>query len=145
LRNCQPSGLIEPLQAQPAAPGNATMRVLHWVLCSALLLFAATQYNDPDWYYWGLVYLIAAYWSYLAARASERLVSWPLARYGAPISILFFLVGFASLAHTIDSNWIHVEEAREAVGYLICAIATIIAVLDAYRLASARGLNRSSS
>jgi len=121
------------------------MRVLHGVLCFALLVFAATQYNDPDWYYWGPVYLIAAFWSYLAARAPERLVSWPQARYGAPVSILLFLLGFAWLAPTIDSNWIHVEEAREALGYLICAVASTIAVVDAHWRVPTGDLNRSSS
>lgn len=119
------------------------MRVLHAVLCFILLLFAAAQYNDPDWYYWGPVYLVAAYWSYLGARAPERLVSWPLARYGAPISVGLFLIGFAWLAPTIDANWIHVEEAREALGYLICAATTAMAVWDARRRTAANDLVRS--
>lgn len=121
------------------------MRVLHWVVCFILVVFAVAQYNDPDWYYWGPVYLIAAYWSYLAARTPERLVTWPPARYGAPISFVLFLLGFAWLAPTIDSNWIHVEEARESFGYIICALATALAVWDARRRVSTTGLVRSST
>ncbi len=121
------------------------MRVLHAVLCFILLVFAAAQYNDPDWYYWGPIYLIAAYWSFLAARTPERLVSWPPARYGAPVSIVLFLIGFAWLAPTISSNWIHVEEAREAFGYLICAATTAIAIWDARRRIATGSLVRSST
>ena len=119
------------------------MRVLHAVLCFILILFAAAQYNDPDWYYWGPVYLVAAYWSFLAARTPERLVSWPVARYGAIISVVLFLAGFVWLVPTVSSNWIHIEEARESFGYLICALATALAVWDSRRRVAAGGLLRS--
>jgi len=109
------------------------MRAVHIFLCVILLLFAALQYNDPDWSYWGLVYLLAAGWSALAAEAPQRLQSWPPARVGAPVSVLLFLVGFASLAHQLGPGWIHDEEAREALGYLICAVTTALAVWDARR------------
>lgn len=109
------------------------MRIVHGVLCAILILFAALQYNDPDWYYWGAVYLLAAAWSFLAARGPESLRSWPLARIGAPVSIMLFLAGFVWLAHNIGPGWIHNEEARESFGYLICAATTAIAVYDAWR------------
>ena len=66
------------------------MRAVNIVLSVILLLFAALQYNDPDWYYWGLVYLLAAGWSALAALAPQRLQSWPPARIGAPVSCCSF-------------------------------------------------------
>jgi hypothetical protein len=109
------------------------MRVVHAALSAILLFFAALQYNDPDWYYWGFVYLVAAGWSLMAAASPERLRSWPPARIGAPASILLFSLGFVSLAGEIGSNWIHNEEAREAFGYLICAATTGFAVWDARR------------
>ncbi len=62
------------------------MRFVHAALLAMLILFAALQYNDPDWYYWGPVYLLAAAWSWLAMRQPERFVSWTVARIGAPIS-----------------------------------------------------------
>jgi hypothetical protein len=105
------------------------MRFVHAALMTILVLFAAVQFNDPDWYYWGPVYLLAAAWSWLAMRQPERFVSWPLARVGAPISIVLFLVGFASLASYIGPGWIHVEEARESLGYLICAATTSFSLL----------------
>jgi hypothetical protein len=121
------------------------MRLVHAVLCVILILFAAVQYNDDDWYYWGPVYLVAAYWSYLAFRSPERLAGWPAARYGAFASIVLFLIGFAWLAPTINANWIHVEEAREAFGYLICAFTTGLAVWDARRRIAAANLLRGAT
>jgi hypothetical protein len=49
------------------------------------------------------------------------------------VAIAWFLLGFASLAGTVGADWIHVEEAREAFGYLICAAATGFALLMARR------------
>lgn len=112
------------------------MRIVHGALCATLIFFAVLQYNDPDWYYWGLVYLLAAAWSFLAVRGPERLRSWPPARIGAPISIMFFLTGFAWLAGNLGPGWIHNEDARESLGYLICAATTALAVCDARRQGS---------
>jgi len=109
------------------------MRAVHAVLCAILLLFAALQYNDPDWHYWGLVYLLAAGWSSMAAFAPQRLQSWRPAQIGAALSIPLFLVGFASLAHELGPDWIHNEEARESLGYLICAVTTALSLWDARR------------
>jgi hypothetical protein len=111
------------------------MRHVHAGLGVMLLGFAALQYNDPDWYYWTLLYLLAAMWSLGAAWRSPRFLSWPPARLGAVVSIVLFLIGFASLAPTIDSNWIHVEEAREGFGYLICAVTTTFALWESRRRA----------
>ena len=106
------------------------MRFVHAASLTMLILFAALQYNDPDWYYWGAVYLLAAAWSWLAMRQPARFVSWPVARIGAPTSIALFLVGFASLASYLGPGWIHIEEARESLGYLICAATTSFALLE---------------
>ena len=112
------------------------MRIVHVVLCAVLVFFAALQYNDPDWYYWGLVYLIAAAWSFAAARGPERLGSRRFVRIGGVICVVLFSAGFVSLARNIGPGWIHNEEAREAFGYLICAVATAIAIFDARRRTS---------
>ena len=109
------------------------MRTVHVVLCGILLLFAALQYNDPDWYYWGPVYLLAAVWSLLAGLAPQLMRSLLIARIGAPLSIVLFLLGFGSLATQLGPGWIHNEEARESLGYLICAATTALAVWDARR------------
>jgi hypothetical protein len=109
------------------------MRYLHAALCAVLVVFAALQYNDPDWYYWGPVYLLAAAWSFLAFRRPEFLARAPLARIAAPASLGLFLIGFAVLARHLGPGWIHVEEARESIGYLICAAATALALWDGRR------------
>lgn len=113
------------------------MRTVHVVLCGVLLFFAALQYNDPDWYYWGPVYLLAAIWSLLAAMAPQLLRSSLLARIGAPLSMMLFVLGFVSLANQLGPGWIHNEEARESLGYLICAATTALAIWDARRRGSA--------
>jgi len=112
------------------------MRIVHVVLCAILVFFAALQYDDPDWYYWGLVYLIAAAWSFAAALGPERLGSSRFVHIGGLICVMLFSAGFAALAHNIGPGWIHNEEAREAFGYLICAIATALAIFDARRQTS---------
>src|SRR3989337_1753418 len=104
------------------------MRFIHAALLAMLILFAALQYNDPDWYYWGPVFLLAAVWSLLAALAPQLLRSSLLARIGAPLSIVLFLLGFVSFASQLGPGWIHNEEARESLGYLICAVTTALAV-----------------
>jgi hypothetical protein len=112
------------------------MRTVHVVLCGILLFFAALQYNDPDGLYWSLVYLLAAAWSLLAAFAPQLLRSSLLARIGALLSIVLFLLGFVSLASQLGPGWIHNEEARESLGYLICAVTTALAVWDVRRRGS---------
>ncbi len=112
------------------------MRIVHVVLSATLAYFAALQYNDPDWYYWGLLYLIAAAWSFAAARWPERLGSSRFVGIGGLICVMLFLAGFVSLARNIGPGWIHHEEALEAFGYLICAVATALAIFDARRQTS---------
>ena len=122
------------------------MRAVHVVLCVILLLFAALQYNDPDWYYWGPVYLLAASWSFAGcAGAAASCTRGRSARIGAPLSMLLVLAGFASLASQLGPGWIHNEEARESLGYLICAITTALSVWDARRRGSSCTGNEATS
>jgi hypothetical protein len=101
------------------------MRWLHIVLSVVLIIFAALQYNDPDPYFWGPIYGLAALWALLGGRTAVRL--------GAVACAVLFLVGFAWLAPTISRDWLHVEEAREALGYLICAVSTGLALWTGLR------------
>jgi hypothetical protein len=104
------------------------MRYVHAALLAILVLFAALQVNDPDWYYWGPVYLLAAGWSALALWQPGAFARSQVARIGAPVSAVLFLAGFAWLAPNLGPGWIHNEEARESLGYLICAVATAFAL-----------------
>jgi peptidoglycan/LPS O-acetylase OafA/YrhL len=112
------------------------MRIVHVALAAILAFFAALQYDDPDWYYWVPVYLIAAAWSFAAARRLKQLGSSRFVRIGGLICVMLFLASFVALAVNIGPGWIHNEEAREAIGYLICAVATALAILGTRRQTS---------
>jgi hypothetical protein len=103
------------------------MRWLNAAFAAILLFFAALQYNDPDPLVWGPMYGLAAVWSLLAAWRPALLGGF-LVRLGATVSAVLFLIGFVWLAPTIGRDWIHVEEAREAFGYLISAVSTALAL-----------------
>jgi hypothetical protein len=113
------------------------MRYVHAAFVAILIFFAALQVNDPDWYYWGPVYLLAAAWSGLALWRPEAFTHSQIVATGAAISIVLFLAGFAWLARELGPGWIHNEEARESLGYFICAAATAFAVWES-RLRSRR-------
>jgi len=113
------------------------MRYVHVTFLAILVFFAALQVNDPDWYYWGPVYLLAAVWSGLALWRPGAFARSQAVAAGAAISIVLFLAGFAWLARELGPGWIHNEEARESLGYLICAATTAFALWEA-RLRSRR-------
>jgi len=113
------------------------MSKVHLVLAIILFIFAAVQYNDPDWYFWGPIYLLAAAWSYVAARSPALFRTSPVVLYGALLSAAGFVVGFIYDAPFIKPGWIHIEEAREALGYLISAATSIFAVWDSRRRVTA--------
>jgi hypothetical protein len=109
------------------------MRWLHIVLGAVLIIFATLQYNDPDPYLWGPIYGFAALWALLAAWRPALLGGRTAVRLGAITCAILFLIGFAWLAPTIGRDWIQVEEAREALGYLICAVSTGLALWTGLR------------
>lgn len=113
------------------------MSKVHLALAIILVIFAAVQYNDPDWYFWGPIYLLAAAWSYVAAWRPALFRTSPAVMYGALLSAALFLVGFVYDAPFIKSGWIHIEEAREAFGFLISAATSIFAVWDSRRRVTA--------
>ena len=124
------------------------MRLANALLAAVLVFFAALQANDPDPLHWGGAYLLAAAFPLLAAlpRRGGRappLARIPVLRLGGWVAVGLFLLGFASLAGTIGRDWIHVEEAREALGYLICAGAVGFALLATRRRPSGRAVTRS--
>ncbi len=109
------------------------MRILSGILALVLVLFAYVQIDDPDPHIWIPIYLLGALWPAIAALAPGRFAARPPVRIGAWLSAVAFLAGFIWLAPTIGRDWIHVEEAREAFGYLICAVATLIGIGTAAR------------
>ena len=110
--------------------------ILRWicgVLALCLILFAYLQIEDPDPHVWIPLYLLGAVWPAIAAVAPGRYAARPPLRIAAWLSVALFLGGFLWLAPHIGRDWIHVEEAREAIGFLLCALATLLALWTAGR------------
>jgi hypothetical protein len=114
------------------------MRAVNIALGVMLLFFATLQYDDPDPYWWGPAYLLAAAFPLLALRRGNPLGRVAALRAGGMLCVGLFLLGFLSLADTIGADWIHVEEAREAFGYLICAASVGFALFASRRRRAAR-------
>jgi Transmembrane family 220, helix len=112
------------------------MRYVSGMLCVILVAFAVLQYDDPDGPLWAAIYLLAAFWPGLAALRPAAFAIRPALRYGAWASVALFALGCAWLAPTIGADWIHVEEAREAIGFAICAAAVLVAIWSARRPAA---------
>ena len=49
------------------------MRIVHTFFCILLLVFAAVQYNDPDFYFWVPVYGVPAVLAAIAAYSPPAL------------------------------------------------------------------------
>lgn len=105
-------------------------RTANIALAAITIFFAVLQYNDPDPLYWGAVYLLAALFPLLALPRAAPLSRMSVLRVAGWLCTALFLLGFASLVGTISADWIHVEEAREALGYLICAAAAGFALFS---------------
>ncbi len=117
------------------------MRVLNGVICVVLILFVLVQYNDPDPLIWGSVYGLAALWCGLAAFA-PRAYETALTRLLVALSFLASLVGvwfwWPDTPHWwMEEVWWNVETAREGMGAMIVAGATLIATLAALRIGRA--------
>jgi hypothetical protein len=110
------------------------VRILDAALGVVLIIFTALQSNDPDAPLWIAIYVLAAVWALLGAGWPMVLHANPLALWSSSASVVLFLAGFAWLAPAIGRDWIHVEEAREALGLLICTAATLLALWTGYRL-----------
>lgn len=109
------------------------MRLLSGILALVLVFFAYLQLDDPDPHVWMPIYLVGALWPAIAALAPDRYAVRRPVRIGAWLSLAGFLAGFLWLAPTIGRDWIHVEEARESIGFLLCAVATLVALWTAAR------------
>lgn len=109
------------------------MRILSGLAALVLVFLAYLQIDDPDPHIWIPIYLLGALWPAIAALAPGTFAERPPVRIGARLSAVAFLAGFLWLAPTIGRNWIHVEEARESIGFLICAVATLVGIWTAAR------------
>lgn len=113
------------------------MKITNGVICIVLLFFAFLQLNDPDAMVWFAIYMLAAILPGIAAAKPELLASSKPLRWLGLLAIAACVVGFVFNAGTINAEWIHVETAREAFGYVICAAAIGLALYATRELGDA--------
>ena len=114
------------------------MKIFNWFFIVCFVLFAAVQYNDPDWYTWIPIYLYAAL---LCRQATKN-------KFSLPLYIIGYVVfgGYAiykifdanglidwvtkhnaeNIAETMKAEKPWVEESREFFGLVIILIVMII-------------------
>jgi hypothetical protein len=129
-----PAAILAPIAGRRTTSREALMlRAFEAVLAAMLFFFALLQHNDPDALYWFSVYASATLLVGLEAWRPGILAGVRWLRVLSLVMIAAYFAGFLSLAPAISADWIHVEEAREAFGYLICSACTLLAVLGGWR------------
>jgi MFS superfamily sulfate permease-like transporter len=116
-------------------------RVIHGVMALVFITFAVVQYNDPDGWKWGIIYLM------VAVIPLHKLFGkhWPSYTIGMTTAMI---LGLIFNAHQVYS-WIDagkpafidyeptdiqaVEDIREYLGIFICAIVGIVYVTLDFR------------
>ncbi len=105
------------------------MRWVHYIIGTVFVTFSLVQLNDPDFYIWIPAYLIPAFFAF----------SFPHKKYRRPIPGLIaflFLIWAVLLFPPSLSDWLAteekakslgmtlpgIEEARESMGLLLCAM-----------------------
>ena len=113
------------------------MRILNITFAVIFVLFAALQYNDPDPYIWGPIYLYAAWlcWQAAKGRYYPKAYILGLVAYGIYAAWLFFdtdgVWSWATqhqrenLVQTMKAEKPWIEETREFGGLLIASAALI--------------------
>lgn len=109
------------------------MRYVFGALSLILLLFAAVQYNDPDFYLWVLIYLVPAVWSGLvavrpAALADSRVFRGVLLCLAAAVAGTVYYWPADPLWWQRDVWW-ESEGAREGMGMMV--VTAVLAALSA--------------
>ena len=105
-------------------------------LCVLLIAFAAVQYNDPDFYFWIPVYLLPAALAGLTAYRPQRLLTPPFNAV-LLVCIVAGIVGTLWFWPTEEGFWhrevwLQSETAREAMGFMIVAVALLVVALSAW-------------
>lgn len=105
--------------------------MLHKIIAGLFFLFAACQYNDPDFYIWIPIYMIVAIvaWLYGEGRFHLRITQLLLAAYVLSMFLYYPDVvswienGTPSIAGTMKAESPFIEFIREFFGLGICALA----------------------
>ncbi len=113
------------------------MRYLNGFLFVVMIMFAAVQYNDPDFAIWIVIYAVPAFWAGLAAVRADALRG-VLPSAGIAACLLAVIGGTAYLWPT-DPGWWRQEvwwvseTAREGMGLMIVTIVMLVVALSCYR------------
>ena len=109
------------------------MKYLFLGLSIVFVLFALVQLNDPDPFIWVAAYLLTALFSFLAFREKYYLI--PTLIF-AILCIVWAIILFPSSfsdwwqleeeAKSLKMKMPGIEEARESMGLIICAISLVI-------------------
>lgn len=112
------------------------MRYVNGFLCLVMLLFAAVQYNDPDFYLWVPIYLVPAAWAGVAAWR-PALLRRRRALAGLAVCLAAALVG-AIVAWPAEPGWWQQdvwwdkELVREGMGVMIVTAVLCFAALGGW-------------
>lgn len=111
------------------------LRILNGLVCVVLVVFAAVQYNDPDYYLWIPVYAVSAAWTGMAAYDAGRLRRTSFAG-GLVLCMVAAVVGTVWLWPTEAGFWHREvwwesETAREGMGMMVVTVALLVAALTA--------------
>ncbi len=114
------------------------MRYLNGFLCLLMILFAAVQYNDPDFALWVVIYAIPAAWAGFAAYRPEALRG-RLPSLGLVVCIVLAVGGMVYVWPTDpgwwrQEVWWQSETAREGMGLMVVTL-VMLAVAATWILA----------
>lgn len=112
------------------------MKYVYLGLCVLMVLFAGVQYNDPDFYFWGPVYLVPAAWAALAAFRPDTLQQ-SLPRLGLIATAILAIVGVGyywpkDAGWWRQDVWWESELAREGMGVMIVAGVVIVVLAGTF-------------
>lgn len=107
------------------------MRTICGILSVILLLFAAVQYNDPDFMFWGAAYGIGAMWTGFAA-FSPGTLRWGGARAMLAVCLAAALWGVLHFWPESEhwwwtEVWWVTETAREGMGMMFVLVSLLAA------------------
>lgn len=113
------------------------LSALNLVLALLMLVFAAVQYNDPDWALWVVYYVVPAFWALAAAlrrRPFQRVqwLGWLWACVAGWTALVVYYWPQAPGFWRKDVWW-NDETAREGMGLMIALAVLLIALVTAYR------------
>lgn len=108
------------------------MRIANGIFAALLLLFAAVQFNDPDFLFWGTLYAAGAVICGLAALRPRVLAGLPLrlAYFSGLAGVAVGLVVFwpDTPQWWMEDVWWNTETAREGMGMMVLALGMVLAL-----------------